>query len=101
MHPKAICLSLAMQLVLLARSRAALNAGKSIAASMAIIAITTKSSIKVNFFDSLFKVGAVHHHNMVAARAADFDIRAYACDGPFIAAAGMLFAHLYKVADGK
>lgn len=46
--PDPICLELLMQVVVRALSRALLKAGSSMAASMAMIAITIKSSISVN-----------------------------------------------------
>ena len=46
--PDPICLELLMQVVVRALSRALFKAGSSMAASMAMIAITIKSSISVN-----------------------------------------------------
>ncbi len=58
-------LSLPVQLEVLARSLAAESAGKSIAASMAIMAITTKSSIKVNPMGFLFEVKQETTHSLL------------------------------------
>ena len=50
MTPRPICLRLDWQLARRAFSRARAKTGNRIAAKMAIIAITTRSSIKVNAF---------------------------------------------------
>lgn len=46
--PMPICFSLLRHLVVFARSRALFNAGRSIEARIAMIAITTSNSIRVN-----------------------------------------------------
>ena len=56
MSPNAICLKFDIQLIVLAFSRAIPNAGSSIAARMAMIAITIRSSIIVNLINSPFKL---------------------------------------------